>query len=56
MIIGGSGGGADREGTGGLDSPGKSQVTQGSLRNTGTDLPLRSRVQLLLEGGLFGPL
>ena len=48
-------------GTGGPDpSFGKPQVAKGFLRNTGTDLPLRSNmtpwVLLLLKGGSYNPL
>ena len=45
---------ADPEGSRGLDlPPGKSQVAIGFLRNSGRDRPW---VQLLLEGGPYGPL
>ena len=38
-------------GSGGLDTPGNSQVVICFLRNTGTN-----QVQLVLEGGPYGPL
>ena len=47
--------GGSRLGTGGPDPPSKSQVAIGFLRNIGMDPPIE-RVQLLLQGGLYGPL
>ena len=44
---------ADPEGVTGCGPPEKSQVAIHLLRNSGTDPP---QVQLLLEGGLYGPL